>query len=169
MAQYPNIAAGQRITGQLLRDMQPTYIYKTVNTDRASTTTLTNDPDLTVDLDANAVYMVEFCVMLGGPGPTKTAWAVPAGSDGLKGVQGPASTANSDDGISMRTGSHNFGTVVTYGYRSSGAGNLEFIQESGLVITTTAGTLAYQWAQVTSNTTPARCGRGSWMRVTRVQ
>lgn len=144
--------------------------YKAAATDRTSTTTLADDPDLTMQLAASAVYVVEFGLFVGsGDGLIKTAWTVPSGATGLKGGHGPgsAATAAGADNISGRFGSHNFGTTLTYGRRDLFS-NLLYAIESGTVITTTAGTLALAWAQSASNATPARMGLGSWMRVTRI-
>lgn len=170
MATYPTIAAGQRITAALLQSMLPMTAYKAAATDRASTTTMADDPDLTFTLEASAVYIVEFHLYLGSgsTGLPKTQWTVPSGATGLKGVHGSASTATSDDGISMRTGSHGFTTAVTYGYRSTGPTNLNHATEVGTVITSSAGTCAIQWAQSVSNATAVRMGLGSWARAQRI-
>jgi len=149
--------------------------YKAAPTDRASTTTLTNDPDLTMTLDPGSTYLIEFHLFVGGAtGLIKTAWTVPADATGLKGVQGPASTVAGDtspqsaaDNITMRSGSHGFATTIVYGRRNVYT-NLVYAQETGVVSTVTGGTCALSWAQNTSNATPARVGLGSWCRATRI-
>lgn len=147
------------------------YAYKAASTDRTSTTTLTADPDLTLDLDDNAVYAVEFHLFTGsGAGLMRTSWTAPSGATGLKGAHGPGSTQtdNGADNISGRFGSHNFATTIWYGYRSGSYTNLIYALETGTVMTTSAGTLALAWSQNVSNTTPTRMGLGSWMRATRI-
>jgi hypothetical protein len=155
---------------------RPAYAYKATNQDRSSTTTMLTDPDLSLPLDANSVYLIEFHIFVGGPsgGLMVTQWAVPAGADGLKGVHGPASTMAGDsqpqslaDNVTGRFGSHGFSTTVTYGRRNSPT-NLSYVIETGTVMTTTAGTCAMQWAPSGSTTTATRMGRGSWMRATRI-
>jgi hypothetical protein len=144
--------------------------YKADHTDRASTTTLVNDPDLTMQLDPNSTYLLEFHLFVGGAtGLIKTAWTVPADAVGLKGVQGPGSAATDSgaDNINGRFGSHGFGTTVAYGRRNVNT-NLLYAVESGTVSTVTGGTCALAWAQNTSNSTAARMGLGSWMRATRI-
>ncbi|MEU9498258.1 hypothetical protein [Streptomyces sp. NPDC048196] len=155
----------------------PRFVYKAAATDRASTTTRTADPDLTMTLDANAVHIVEFHLLVGGPsgGLMVTSWNVPSGATGLKGAHGPASTAagvdtltNAGDNISGRFGSHGFTTTVTYGRRDSNT-NLLYAIETGTVITgASSGTVAIAWAQSASNATATRMGLGSWMRATRI-
>lgn len=154
----------------------PQYAYKATYTDRTSTTTQTADPELTLPLDASATYLAEFHLFVGGvaSGLMVTSWITPSGATGLKGVHGPASTAagtdsatNAGDNIPGRFGSHNFGTTVTYGRRNANT-NLLYAVETGVITTTTAGTLALAWAQSASNATFTRMGLGSWMRVTRL-
>lgn len=147
------------------------HVYKTSPTDRASTTTLADDPDLTMVLPANSVNLVEFNLFVGGPsnGLMVTQWTTPGDASGLKGVQGPGSAATDSaaDNISGRFGSHGFGTSITYGRRNV-ATNLLYAVETGVVSTTTGGTCAITWAQSLSNATATRMGVSSWMRVTRL-
>lgn len=173
MAKYPVINAGQRMNAEMLRSMLPEYVRKTSDTDRASTTTLADDPDLTVELEASAVYFVEFILLLGGVAAAdiKTAWTTPSGSSGFKAVIGPASNAATNsaaDSATMRVGVHGFATPVEYSALRDGTGLLFGVQERGEVTTTSAGTLALQWAQVTSNATASRVSDGSLLRVARI-
>lgn len=167
---------GLTIPGTISARNTPYIVTKTGNTDRTSTTTRTADPDLTMSLAANATYIVEFHMYIGGStfALVVTEWFVPSGATGLKGGIGPASSAtegtagnNNADGVVMRAGSHNFGTSLTYGRRNVNT-NLCYAVETGTVTTTSAGTLALAWAQNTSSTTFNRMGVGSWMRVTRI-
>lgn len=94
---------------------------------------------------------------------------MPGDAIGLKGVQGPASTATDSgaDDINMRAGSHGYGTAVVYSRRNVFS-NLVYAVETGTVSTVTGGTCALSWAQNASNATAARVGLGSWMRATRI-
>lgn len=169
-------ASGLSIPGTISARNTPYIVTKTAATDRVSTTSRTADLDLTMALAANATYIVEFHLYVGGSSfaLTVTEWLVPSGATGLKGAMGPASTAteatagnNNADGILMRSGSHGFSTTVTYGRRNVNS-NLCYAIETGTVTTTSSGTLALGWAQSTSSTTFNRLGLGSWMRVTRI-
>lgn len=173
MAYYPDIAAGDDITVDLLQAMIPQHFYKTANTDRTSTTTFADDPDLTCELEANSVYFVEMflCYAALDAADIKTEWTVPTGATGVKSCMGPASDAVAEtnaNSIEGRWGVHGFGTDVTYGAPRNSASNLQYAQENGVVTTTNAGTLALAWAQNTSNGTATRMGSGSYMRVTRL-
>nr|WSX25601.1 hypothetical protein OG690_37925 [Streptomyces tubercidicus] len=169
-------SSGLSVTGSVMAQNTPYLVSKPSNTDRTSTTTRTADPHLTVSLLANATYIVEFHLYVGGStfALVVTEWLVPSGATGLKGGIGPASSAtegtagnNNADGVAMRAGSHNFGTTLTYGRRNVNT-NLCYAIETGTVTTTSAGTLALAWAQSTSSTTFNRVGLGSWMRVVRI-
>ncbi|MFE1767312.1 hypothetical protein ACFW81_24220 [Streptomyces angustmyceticus] len=169
-------SSGLQVTGSVMAQNTPYLASKPVNTDRTSTTSRTADPHLTVNLLANATYIVEFHLFTGGSSfaLTVTEWLVPSGATGLKGAMGPASSAteatatnNNGDGILMRSGAHNFGTTITYGRRNVNT-NVCYAIETGTVTTTSAGTLALGWAQSTSSTTFNRMAVGSWMRVVRI-
>jgi len=172
MSKYPTIYAGQRITGLLLQSMVPDVIRKTVATDRASTTTLADDPDLTTQLEANAVYYVEMELWYAAStlsSGIKTAWTVPSGVTGNRSALGMASTVSDTTPAGVgRWGVHNYTTAVFYGDRQSTT-NLILARETSVVtVGSTAGTLALQWAQDTSDATSCRMGVGSLMRVTRI-
>lgn len=169
--QYPQIAAGDELTADLLMSMLPRIISKSVDEGRDTTTTLANDSELLMTLEANATYFVEFylnCAALDAA-KIKTAWSVPAGATGSRNVLGPGSTANqaSMDNVSMRAGTHTFTTSVTYGTRNS-AVNGFYVQETAVVVTSSSGTCALQWAQDASNATDTTIYARSLMRVTRI-
>lgn len=174
---YPSPLAGQRVTAALLQAMLPTIIVKTASTDRSSTTTLADDPELTTTLAANAIYFVEFFLFFAGNlGDMKTAWTVPSGATGNRSAIGPGSnadggTSNAMDNISGRFGVHGYSTTVAYGGRTTGSTaslSQEAAIETSLMTTTNAGTCAIQWAQVTSNANATRMASGSLCRITRI-
>lgn len=179
MSQYPVVYAGQRLTGSFVQSMLPLEFWKVTTTDRSSTTTLADDPDLTTLLDANATYKVEFHLHYAatppaGTGQFKTAWTVPASATGNRTAHGMASTVSDSSSAPTgggagdgRSGVHGFATAVTYGDRASTT-NQCFALEEGVVVTTNAGTLAIQWAQVTSSATVTRLSAGSFLRVKRL-
>lgn len=168
---YPQIAAGDDITADLLSKMLPRIIVKPSATSRTSTTTLADDPDLSMALEANATYFVEFFLYYNGDdtGRFKTIWTVPSGSTGNRGVIGEGSTvttATNADNVLGRFGVHAYGTSVVYGTRNS-ANQLQ-AYESGVIITTSSGNVTLQWAQNSSSTTATTLNNTSLMRVTRL-
>lgn len=173
MPRYPSIPAGQRLSGALLASMLPDTYWKTANLDRASTTTFADDPDLAAPLEAGATYHVAFYLHYAALDAArfKTMWNVPSGASGLRSAIGPDQgviLSGTSAGGTGRWGVHNFSTSVTYGTRDPSATNQCAAIEEGVVTTVSAGTLALQWAQVTSNATAARLGAGSTMHVRRL-
>lgn len=168
---YPEIFAGQDIDADTLVNMQPMIVSKPSATSRASTTTLAADPDLTVQLEANAIYFVEFHIHYAALDATKfkTDWTVPSGSSGNRCVLGMGSTANqaSADNVSGRFGVHNYATATVYGTRDH-VTNQCYAQETATVVTTNAGTLALRWAQSVSGVSNTTLYDTSLMRVTRL-
>lgn len=172
---YPNYTAGQRLTAADLQAGQFLVVTKTLNTDRSSTTTLADDPDLTFELDANAVYIVEFYLSYAGNlGKLKTAWTTPSGASGNRTAMGPGSNATdtNSDNLSTRAGVHGYSTTVVYGNRCGGVTtpslNQSIAIETSLLTTSSAGTCAIQWAQNTSKTDATRVAAGSWARALRI-
>lgn len=170
MSTYPSITAGQEITSTLLTSMLPDIVYKTANEDRTATTTLADDTELTTTLAASAVYHVRIYLHYAAldAAKIKTAWTVPSGASGLRSAIGAGSAAtDATAATTSRFGVHAFTTTVTYGTRSHATNQCVAIEE-GIVTTTSAGTLAIQWAQDTSNATATRVGSGSSLHVTRI-
>lgn len=176
---YPNYVAGQRLTAASLQAGQSLVVYKTANTDKASTVAFGDDPELTFSLAANAVYIIEFFLFYAGNiGKMQTRWTVPAGvTSANRSALGPGSTAtggtgNNADNISMRAGVHGYTTSVLYGNRTTGGATPSLNQliavETSLVITTTAGTCAISWTQGVSDANTTRMSAGSWARALRI-
>lgn len=180
MSTYPSIAAGQIITAGLLTKMVGTEVVKQANTDRANTTTLVNDPELAVTLEAGAVYKVEFDLLVSGRnsvtgslgGDFKTEWSTPPGSTGLKSVFGPASgqpTQANADGVLARYGVHVFDTDMVYSMVRNGTGNLVVVREwCDQLVTSVSGTLAIAWGQGVAHATATRIAAGSVLRYRRI-
>jgi len=172
VSKYPTIYAGQRITGTLLSSMIPDVIRKLTATDRASTTTLADDPDLTTTLEANAVYYIEmelWYAATAASGGIKTQWTVPSGVTGNRSALGigPSVSSGTPEG-SGRWGVHNYTTSVSYGDRASSTSLLLARETSVVTTSSTAGTLALQWAQDVSDAASCRMGVGSLIRITRL-
>ena len=55
--QYPAISAGTTLTAALLSSMLPTVAWKTGDTSRSSTTTVADDPDLSITVSAAGTYI----------------------------------------------------------------------------------------------------------------
>jgi hypothetical protein len=173
MSRYPEIRAGQRITGQLLTGIQFEEVVKQAATIRSGTgaSTYANDPDLQFTLEANATYHVEFWLQYAcGAGLLKTEWTVPAGASGLKRRGGISSDqiagSAESDAQKISWGVHGFGTDLIYGQRSGSSQT--FGWETGIVTTSAGGTLALAWAQNVDNAAATEISAFSYARLKRV-
>lgn len=181
MSRYPEIRAGQRITGAMLTGMQFEEIVKQAATVRASNPNISPDPDLQFTLEANATYHVEFFIQYSTSSTAmfKCSWSVPSGASGLRRRMGAGnfkfdgSTANNsssvvDDGTwtDVAIGVHGFSTVCRYGDRP-GSSQTHF-QESGIVTTSAGGTLSFDWAQNATDSFSTEVSAFSYARIKRV-
>lgn len=168
MSRYPEIRAGQRITGEMLTGMQFQEVVKQSATSRSNTSTMTPDPDLQFEVEGSAIYVVEFFINYiaeDTPG-FKASISVPAGASGLRRVQGltPSVTGGIGD---MRSGVEEFPTGVTYGKWTGG--KQAWVEENVTVFTSSAGTVAYSWAQNNPNGTATQVAATSYARMKRIQ
>jgi hypothetical protein len=136
--------------------------WKFGNTDR-TTTTLSDDPDLQVQLNANTVYRVTSLwvyVCAADNVDLNIGFDVPSGSDGRWG--GPYNRA--EDSIVHFDGK-------TWGqtyHIHCGAANEGVAFVTGTLWTTSAGTLAVFWGQLGASATPTTIKLGSYLDVTRI-
>jgi hypothetical protein len=166
------IAAGGLGDSDFISALVPDVFWKAAATSRASTTTLADDPDLTTTLAANAVYWVQMWLhFVSQTTPLiQTAWTVPSGATGNRGVIGPGSSSNqaSSDNVSGRFGVHGFATSIVYGTRGATTNQLGCSETAVVFTSSSSGTLALQWAQNTSNATASQMSAGSVMLVKRL-
>lgn len=166
---YPDWKAGDDITADLLRGGLPRFAYKTAQTDRASTVTPTDDPDLQMTLDIGS-YHVEFFIHYSTPAAAdfRSDWnftgTVSSTNKAALGL-GTTVTDSTPQGI-MRSGIHGIATDITYGDRAGA--NQIFCYETGLVVVTASGLLSYRWAQGTSNAGTTSVHAESRMKVQRI-
>lgn len=173
MSQYPDIGGADDFVVETLRQMMPSYAFKTSGESRASTTTIADDSDLIVPVEANAIYFIRFTVHAAAvlASDIKTAWSAPSGATGNRSVLGPGSTASdaNADNIAIRMGVHGLTTEITYsGVRNSNGAQFLIIETSLITTAGTAGNVAFRWAQATSGATATIVQSGSWAEYRRV-
>jgi hypothetical protein len=143
----------------------PLASYKASDTSRSSNTSPSNDPDLTLNLAASAVYVVYLSAMYvcASTGiDLKFQFAVPSGATGeyvhwyWSGASTFAGPGNSADPW----------TTARAGYAAS-SGDMG-LTGHGTIFTTSSGTLAFQWSQNTSNATAISVRKGSHLLAHRV-
>ena len=173
MSRYPEIRAGQRITGAMLTGIQFEEVVKQAATIRSGTgaSAFANDPDLQFTLEANATYHVEFWIQYAcGAGLLKTEWGVPSGASGLKRRGGLSSdqVAGEDESDAQKIswGVHGFATDLVYGRRTGSSQT--FGWETGIITTSAGGTLALRWAQNADNAAATEVSAFSYGRIKRV-
>lgn len=164
--QYPTILAGQAYTAGLIQGFAPLGAWKTSDTSRASTVTLTSDPDLTLNVVANAFYKfkcyLDFEAVAGTGFGIQWQWAVPAGStlryhlvcNSTSATPVVANTLQATD-IGSSAG--------------NGPGSLQGAEMTGTLFTSTlAGAITLQWAQATSSATATIVHAQSFMELGRL-
>lgn len=180
MARFPAYAAGMRVTAALLASSQPDIYQKGAATQRPSTTTLADDPDLQLPLGTNGVYLCEFYIKYATVKAAgfQTQWNVPGTFTGanrqVEGLAASSATVAAQDAtpdstnFSTRKGTHGFTTSIGYGSRNSVA--LQLWAYEWAIITTAAsvGTVALRWAQMVSTVDLTQVVAQSFARSTQI-
>lgn len=155
--------AGERLTASTLNEALTLSAAKGADTARTISTTLTADPDLTVAVLANSLYVCRFSLVYKGAatntGDLKFGFSVPSGAafaGGFIGVTNPLGAY-----LASVTASS---ILVSY---SNGTGNPLWCQVTATLTTSaTAGNLTLTWAQNTSSATATTLMAGSSLQVT---
>lgn len=142
---------------------------KTANTDRVSTTTFADDPDLSVTVDANEVYEIRCTLLVHSSsqvaGDFKMKFTGPAGATLLATAYGYDAAATTNNGVvaaglTLNT-SGSFGIVSIVEPWNP-------VQVNGVLVTSvTAGLFTLQWAQNTTSATVTRLQAHSFLRLER--
>lgn len=139
--------------------------YKTSDTSRTSTTTLTADPNLAVSVVANAVYLVNLYVAhtYDAACDMKFSWSGPAGAT----MTNWMAAWRTVDGTET---SGSFASISTSVPLQSASGSFtQPVWAHGLlIVSSTAGTFSFTWAQNTSSVNAATVKSGSILQLDRV-
>jgi hypothetical protein len=165
---YPDIRAGQRMTVDILRAMIPEQVTKSVTETVTNSTTLQNDDELFLSVEANATYEVELWLLhsSGTTGDFKGGWTAPSGATFAWGVHGVSGASVSTVGA----------TEVNFQIRTLaesiqlGGANLSGTAaylRGTLVTSSTAGTLQFQFAQQVSDAAATQVRNGSVLKIKR--
>ena len=168
MSQYPQIFAGDLLDADLLMSMLPLDARKTVSTSRPSTTTVTADPELVLQVAANAEYTIHGYLRISGDpaADMDIKVTVPSGATGSYTVTGRlagASALDSDTRTSTRIA---FGVETQFSTPSTSAAQANHVV--GRLTTTNAGTFSIDWAQTVSNATGSVMEADSWISLRRI-
>lgn len=150
------IQAGQKTTASLLTALEVQAIIKPTDQQVSSATTGTtfqNDTDLVLPVLANVKYLFDFYIDYEG-GATgssdlKLQWSVPVGATLRYGADyaSPVGPLNPITGFTLRA-------ADTIAAGTNGSALMAVRGKGSLVVSTTAGSIQLQWAQVTSSATP---------------
>lgn len=141
---------------------------KTVNTSRSSTTTLADDPHLSVSLSSGTWAISGILMFYGTTTGTQSikffpsVSAVPAAS-GLN-LSGYVNTAVMNGNLSMTA----FNTSVMPSPISTSSAAPDYVNLSGFIVVATPGTLTIQWAQSSSSANATNLLAGSSLICTKV-
>ena len=163
--------AGSRLTASAVNEylVNTRYATKPGDTSRASTTTLTADPDLSVAVDASKSYWLDILILYtaaSGSGDFKYTFGAPTGAV----FYGTAVVIAADTLVAAFTYSPSGGATIstTELVVSAGSGAIPVRLSGVLTTSTTAGNLALSWAQNTSSGTATVVKAGSYMCLRRV-
>jgi hypothetical protein len=169
---FPVLSAGHKVLGTewdtILKFVQPLYVRKTADQTVTSSTTIGDDSQLLVAVDANATYEV-WCHIIytaGTVGDLKIGWSGPTSAT-FDWVIGGADAGSTAIGSTYRGANTISGTDVAGG---PGSGNPAMVtRPSGVLITSsTSGTFKFRWAQGTSDATSTVVKSGSIMALRRL-
>lgn len=153
---YPAFRAGQKVTGELMASMLPRTVRK-VTDSTYTTTTVVSDAELTMTVEANAVYEMNGVIYSSHTVPNSDLvidWDAPSGTDGTWSGTGRAvDTGGADFGDAKM-----IGTAITasrsFGTDDGGAGTpTATLVSATLIVGSTAGSYTTQFGMLTASGT----------------
>lgn len=162
MTGLPTFQPNMQPTAAQWATLVPRSAFKASDTARASTTTLTADPDLSVAVDASAAYEISLHVIYtqGTLGQLFMGFTGPAAATFDWGLIGLAVGTTASDTGSFTASACTIGTTKAVG----GNTIANFIRVEGrLLVDVTSGSLTYRWAQSASSATGVTVKAGSYM------
>lgn len=139
---------------------------KTSDTDRDTTTTFTDDPDFVLTPSINTNYIVTGMIAIkSGTTPDfKYEFGGPASGASIELFMGGGIAGSNTSKNFLRTSSFNQSRSYLVGNTSF---HIMWIT-GGIFVGSTAGDIAFRWAQNTSSGTNTKVGKGSWLRLEEV-
>lgn len=167
---YPSLYAGQRFTASLAQSMVPIYAVKAADESVTSSTTLQDDDELQVSVEASAVYEVTGLLIFGADpaGDLKLGWSAPTSATFSWALMGGNASIAATSGSVILDRQ----TITSTGYQLGGVTANTTIMTARLRgilrVSTTAGTFKLQWAQLASSVNATIMKADSWIRLRRV-
>jgi hypothetical protein len=145
----------------------PTMAIKAVDTGRASNTSPTADPELSLAVAANSTYTYDLLIHYNG--------GTNGASDGQFGLSAPAGATGFTYCLRTQISGLTFGNIMLNSFGSfinvgtNGTGNpVGFWAQGSLKVGSTAGQLAFIWSQNTSSGTATTVKAGSYLTAQRI-
>lgn len=167
-----DIVAGNLIIGSELlaafNQVKALTAVKTADETVTSSTTLQDDNELFASVAANTTYELTGWLYVASTSNTpdmKLGYTGPSGATLVHSAWGQQTGATTNTG-SPDTGVH----ATISGVHTKGVinGNLSILLHGTLVVSSTAGTFRFQWAQQTSDAAGTTVKAGSWIKLTPV-
>lgn len=160
-------------TGLFINSIAVPSVQKSVKaalTARASTVTLTNDPDLAIAIAAAGTYEVQMVVYVYNTGSATIGAQLGVNYSGT--FTAASSVVSFLGGVSPLAGSGGITAAVNSALVAGNCGSAintgSALLITGVLTATGAGTVALAWAQNSSNATATNVGAGSYMIVTKI-
>lgn len=146
----PLFSAGMIPTADEFNLLMPTWVERTSNLSRDTTTTTEADTELEITFPAAGIWEVEAVLRYNGNGGgLRVDWAISAGvTVNMRSARGIAAAETDTAQSEIRNSVHGATTDVTYGSTTSDAWATELLN---VEVATLGETLTLGWAQSTSN------------------
>ncbi|GAA1888460.1 hypothetical protein GCM10009837_07910 [Streptomyces durmitorensis] len=145
---------------------------KAADTSRTNNATPADDPHLTFEVAANAIYTVDGWIKYSALVDLDITidWTTPAGALGEWTGHGAGlgTTAQSTNGYSIRTETNDVAQPRNFSGTTSAAGEYSVLIAGTLRVQGTGGTYALQWSQGNTGATATTVYTDSWLRLTRI-
>jgi hypothetical protein len=151
-------------------DTTDLFVRKTATESVTSSTTLQDDDDLVLAVEADSVYLLDALLFYDGgtAGDFKLAFTYPTGATIDYVHTGPPTTASGGTGNTVDN--RLIVETDTLGLGAAGAGTTLGVHITGvLVVDSTAGSLQLQWAQFASSGTATRVFAPSYLYLRKVE
>lgn len=146
------VYAGSRLTAALINSIAPLGAIKPTDQQVTSSTAMVNDNALSAPVAAGAVYLfqsyIDYTGGTRGSSDIQWQWSVPVGATLRYQADYENLSGNFTGGLTL------LGSTVGQAATTGGGGLLGIKMMGSLVVSSTAGTIQFQWSQNTSNGTP---------------
>lgn len=146
-------------------------VVKLLDTSRSSTTTLVDDPELSIPALANSIYMVKAIILWDGQGSVtngiKIKINVPSGS--IRSMFYMANTNTTTGGAAANTAPKSIlNNSGAFEVLPNVSGVQDVIIIDGIIQTVNAGNITVQWAQSSSSVIVTKVGGYSWLSLVKL-